>query len=108
MANNCGVIGFATGTGVKEFNIGMTPTWATVEFRGSGIKPSKGYMYGGDQYCFPDDTTSPAVNKAILVKDTSGTTLVEGTWTSFPSGKIRFTLTTNSLTNPQALITFGN
>jgi len=109
MANNCGTTSFGAGvTGVKSTNIGMTATWIRLDFRNSGTKPSIGYVYGSNQYSLPDDTTITST-KAIQVKDTSGTVILEGTWTSFSGTNVNFNVTTNtSGSNLSCLLSFGN
>lgn len=109
MASNCGPIGFAPGsTGTKTTNIGMTANWMRLEFRGSGLQPSTGIAYGGDQYSLPDSTTSP-VNKHIQVKNTAGTVVLEGTWTSFTGNNVVWNITTNTLSTAiSGLASFGN
>ena len=109
MASNCGPIGFTAGvTGSKTTNIGMTANWLRLEFRGTGLQPSTGVVYGGDQYALSDSTSSP-VNKHIQVKNTSGTVVLEGTWTSFTGNNVVWNITTNTLpSNLSVLATFGN
>jgi len=109
MASNCGPIGFTAGvTGTKTTTIGMTANWMRLEFRGSGLQPSTGVTYGADQYALPDSTTSP-VNKMIQVKNTAGTVVLEGTWTSFTGNTVVWNITTNTLASSVLpLATFGN
>ena len=106
MAQNVGPVDFASGTGVNTFNIGQTATWMQIYFQSSGNKPSKGFIYGGSQYCYSDDANP--VNKAIQVKNTSGTVVFEGTFTSFSCNNVNFNITTNTLGTPRALLVFGN
>jgi len=106
MASNCGPITFGSTTGSQSFGIGMTPTWFTIKFRGPTIKPSEGYYYGSNQYCYADDSVIP-VAKLVRVKDTSGTVVLEAT-VSFSSTNAVFNVTTNTLGTPSALIAFGN
>ena len=107
MASNTGTASFPAGTGVKSINVGMLPNWMQIDFGGSGIKHSRGFIYGGNQYSYSDDTSS-TVTKAIQVKDTSGTIILEGTWTSFSTTYANFNITTAPATSPQMLLTFGN
>ena len=106
MAQNVGPVDFSTGTGNNIFNIGMTATWMQIYFQSSGNKQSKGFIYGGAQYCYSDDANP--VNKAIQVKNSSGTVVFEGTWTSFSGNNVTFNITTNTLGTPRALLVFGN
>lgn len=107
MASNTGPITFGTGTGTQTFGIGMTPTWFTIKFRGSSIKPSEGQFYGFNQYCYSDESSGP-VAKLIQVKNNSGTVVFEGTLSSFSSNNVNFNITINTLGTPTALIAFGN
>jgi len=107
MANNTGTADFTSGTGVKTFSIGMTPTWMQLFIHASGCKPTQGFIYGGNQYSLSDETSNP-VAKALQVKDTSGTIVFEGTWTSFASSQVNFNVTTNTLGTPRILMVFGN
>jgi len=109
MASNCGPFGISTGIGTKTINIGMTAIWMQIDIRGPGLKPMKGIMYGGDQYCYSNDTVATAYNKAIRVENTSGTVVLEGTWTSFTGNNVVFNITTNTLGSSQStLAAFGN
>lgn len=109
MASNCGTFALSTGTGSKSFNIGMTANWMQIEIRGSGLRPMKGYVYGGDQYCYSNDTTATPTNKAFRVENTSGAVVLEGTWTSFSGNNVNFNFTTNTLGSSQpTFIAFGN
>ena len=107
MARNIGTANFPSGTGAKALNIGMTATWMQLVFSGSGIKNSTGWIENSDQYCIPAEGDS-AVNKAIRVKNTSGTVVYEGTWTSFSGNNVNFNITTNTLGTPAVLLIFGN
>ena len=108
MANNCGTATFPPGTGSKTVTIGMVPTWMEIHFKGSGIKESDGYIYGGNQYCFSDPSSTSTLSKAIQVRDSSGTIILEGTWTGFSSNQANFNLTTVPASPPQMLLVFGN
>jgi len=109
MASNCGTFGISPGTGTKSINIGMLANWMQIEIRASGNKPAKGYIYGGDQYCYSDDTTATPVNKAIQFKNSSGTVVLEGNWTSFSGNNVNFNITTNSFASSVTIFAaFGN
>ena len=109
MASNCGTVALTSSTGAKSFNIGMTANWCQVRIRGSGLQASEGFVYGGDQYCYSDPTTGLPVNKAIQVKNTAGTVVIEGTWTSFSGSNVNFNITTNTTGATQSvLLVFGN
>lgn len=108
MAVNGGPATFTGGTGVKSIAIGMTPTWMEIEFGSSSIRHSTGYIYGGNQYSYPDYNSSLTSGKAIQVKDNSGTVILEGTWTGFSSNNANFNITTAPATMPQMLLKFGN
>jgi len=108
MAVNQGTATFTGGTGTKSVAIGMTPIWMEVEFGGTNIRHSWGSVYGGNQYVYSDDVSSITSGKIIQVKDTSGTVILEGTFTSFTSGNAIFNVTTAPVTMPQMLLRFGN
>jgi hypothetical protein len=108
MAVDTGTASFTSGTGTKTINIGMAATWMEVYFFGSGIKPSHGFIAGGTQYVSSDPNSSLTTGKAIQVRNTSGTIILEGTWTSFASNNVNFNITTAPATMPQMLLNFGN
>jgi len=108
MANDVGTASFISGTGAKSTNIGMLATWMEIEFGGPSIKHSKGFIYNGSQYCFSDDASVAVSGKAIQVKNTAGTVVLEGTWTSFSGTSANFNITTQTGTVPQMLLKFGN
>ena len=109
MARDIGNAGLGTGTGAKSINIGMTATYMHIVIKGSGLKSFEGWIRNGLQYCFPADGEAMVTNKALKVKDTSGTVVLEGTFTSFSGNNVNFNLTTNSLgTAPDMLLVFGN
>jgi len=86
----------------------FTPTKSDLYWQGASILPGHGHQRGSDAWCF-SDTTSSTVNKFIKVKNTSGTVILEGTWTSYPANKIRFNITTNTLTSSlPVLVVFEN
>lgn len=108
MAVGQGLATFTGGTGTKTTSLGLTPTWIEIQFGGSGILHSFGYASGGSQHCYPDANSSAVSGKAIQVKDTSGTVILEGTWVSFSGGNVTFNITTAPSTMPQMLLRFGN
>ena len=109
MAVSAGTVTLSSGTGAKSVNIGMIPTWFNIEFSGSGIKYSKGYIYNTAQWVRPDIDSSIIPSKVIQVKDTTGTIVLEGTFTSYSGGtQINFNITTQTGTVPQAFLSFGN
>jgi len=109
MAQDTGTFGLSTGTGSKVFTIGMNATWMQIFIQGSGLQPMKGFIAGGFQYCYSDSTTASPTTKAIQVRNTAGTVVLEGTWTSFASNQVTFNITTNTLGASQStLIFFGN
>ena len=108
MASNIGTATFTSGTGAKSFNIGVSgTTWMELEFGNSAYKHSRGFIYGGNQYSFSDES-SPAVTKALQIKDNSGTVVFEGTWTNFTGTNVNFNVTTNTLGTPTVLLKFGS
>lgn len=108
MASITGTATFSSGTGAKSVNIGMLATWVEFEFGGSTIRHSIGKVYGGNQVCYPDDTSSAISGNAIEVKDNSGTVILRGTFTSFTGTHVNCNLTVQTGTVPQMLITAGN
>jgi len=109
MATDCGPGTITAGTGSKTISIGMTATWLDLIIQGTGLKKSTGFIHGGFQYAFSDDTTMTPVSKAIQVKNTSGTVVLEGTWTSFTGTNVIFNITTNTLGASQnVMLIFGN
>ena len=107
MARDIGNASFTAGTGSKSINIGMTATYMHIVIKGSGIKTFEGWIRNGYQYCFPADGEGVETTKALKVKNTSGTVILEGTWTSFSGNNVNFNLTTNSAP-PDMLLIFGN
>ena len=109
MASDVGQLSFPGGlTGNLDFSVGITPTYSDLIFKGPSILPAEGHQRGTDAWAFSDDTTVP-VNKFFRVKNTSGTVVLEGTWVSYPTGKIRVNITTNTLSGAlPALAIFGN
>lgn len=108
MSSNTGTATFTTGTGTKSIVVGILPTWCEVEFGGSNILHSHGFIYGTSQFVYPDPNSSITNGKVIQVKDTTGTVILEGTWTGFSGTQINFNITTAPTTMPQMLLTFGN
>ena len=109
MANGIGTATFTSGTGSKSINSGISGnTWFIVEFRGAGIQPSVGYYFGGSQFCYPGLNDSVVTGKAIQVKDTSGTIILEGTTTGISGNNLNFNITTAPGTMPGMLIRFGS
>lgn len=107
MARDVGTVTLTSGTGSKTVNIGRNATDMRIVIKGSGINPSEGYIAGGFQYAFYDQNQTADVTKAIRVRNTSGTTIFEGTWTSFSGNNVNFNITTQSGTVPQMLLDFG-
>jgi len=108
MAIDGGNASFTPGTGTKTIALGMTPTWMRITVKGSAFLPFQGFIYSGFQYCYPDNSTNLDTTKAIKIKNSAGTVVIEGTWTSFSSNNANFTLTTNSGTPPTMMLEFGN
>ena len=109
MARDIGNGGFTAGTGAKSINIGMTASYMQIVIKGSGLKSFQGWIRNGLQYCFPADGEAMDTTKAIKVKNTSGTVVLEATFTSFSGNNVNFNVTTNSLTPaPDMLLIFGN
>lgn len=108
MAQNTGTATFPGGTGAKSLNIGMTATWMEIHFTGSTIKPSDGFVYGGNQYALSDPNSTATSGTAIQVRNTSGTVILEGTWTNFSGTQANFNITTQTGSVPQMLLVFGN
>jgi len=106
MARDIGLKTLTATSGNQVVTLPFTPTWMRLTARTTGIKPFTGYIDNGDQYSFGDDT-SGAVNKAIKIRNTSGTVVMEGTWVSFTTNAVTFNLTTFT-TVPQMLLEFGN
>lgn len=107
MARDVGTASFSLGTGSKSINLGRTATDMRIVFKGSGINPSEGYIAGGYQYAFYDNNATADSTKAIRVRNTSGTTILEGTWTSFSGNYANFNITTQTGAVPQMLLDFG-
>lgn len=109
MASNTGTASFTPSTGSKTINVGMTGiSWMEVEFGSTTIRHSKGYIYGGNQFCYPDPNSDVVTGKAIQVKNNAGTVILEGTWTSFTGTSVNFNITTAASPMPVMLLTFGN
>jgi len=107
MARDIGNINFPTGTGMKSLNIGMLATYMHIVIKAPGIKDFEGWIRNGLQYCYPAPNELMNTSKAIKVKDTSGTVVLEGTFTSFSGTNVNFNLTTNTA-QPDMLLIFGN
>jgi len=109
MARDTGAATFTSGNGNKTINIGMSGvTWMQIDFGGTTIRHSTGYIGGGSQYSYPDNVSSLVNDKAIVVKNNAGTVILEGTWTSFTGTSVNFNITTAPATMPQMLLNFGN
>lgn len=109
MSSGIGTVTFLAGTGTKTIATGISGnTWAVAEFRGSGIQPSVGYFYGGNQFSYPGESDSAVNGKMIQVKDTSGTVILEGTTTGVSGSNLGFNITTAPSTMPQMLLRFGS
>lgn len=106
MARDVGTATLTSGTGAKSINIGRLATDMHIVFRGAGLNPSEGFIAGGYQYAIYDPNLV-ADTKAIRVRNSSGTTVLEGTWTGFSGTNVTFNITTQSGTVPQMLLDFG-
>ena len=84
MAYYCGTASFSSGTGSKSINLGVSgSTWIEIYFQGANVKQSHGFCDGAFQYVYSDPAGAITNYKCIQVRDTSGTVILEGTWTSF-------------------------
>jgi len=108
VAIDAGTATFSSGTGSKTISLGFTPAWIEIEFGGSTIKHSHGFVYSGFQYVYPDNDSVITNSKCIQVKNTTGTVILEGTWTSFPTNQVVFNITTQTGSVPQMLLKYGN
>jgi len=106
MARDIGLKTLTATGGNQSVTLPFTPTWMRLTSKVSGFKPFQGFIDNGDQYSYSDDT-SGAVNKAIRIRNTSGTVVLEGTWVSFTTNSVTFNLTVFT-SSPQLLLEFGN
>lgn len=107
MARDVGTATLTTGTGTKVVTIGRQATDMRIVFKSPNILPAEGYIAGGFQYAFSDNANTADTAKCIKVKNNAGTTILEGTWTSFGTTTVTFNITTQSGTVPQMLLDFG-
>jgi len=109
MAADVGQISFPTGTtGNLDFSLAFTPTKSDLIFKGSGILPAEGHQRGTDAWGF-QNTSSVPVNKFFRVNTSAGSLLLEGTWVSYPTNKLRVNITTNNLVSSlPALLIYEN
>lgn len=109
MASDVGQVSFPPGvTGNLDFNVGFTANRSDLIIKGANIQPAEGYQRGTDAWCFSDNSSGP-VNRFFRVKNTSGTVVLEGTWVSYPTNKVRVNITTNTLTfSLPALLIYEN
>lgn len=105
MARDIGTATFTPSTGVKSVNIGVRATDMIIIFKGPGILPAEFHIAGGYQYGYSDDST--VANTFLRVKNTSGSVILEGTWTSFGATHANFNITTQIGTVPQMLMNIG-
>lgn len=105
MARDVGTATFPPSTGSKSVNIGRLATDMVITFKGPNILPAELHIAGGYQYGFSDNA-STALTK-LQVKNTSGTVILEGTWTSFSGTNVNFNITTQTGSVPQMLLDFG-
>ena len=108
MARDIGNASLGLGTGSKSINIGMLATYMQIVVKGPGLKSFQGWIRNGLQYCYPADGESLNTTRAIKVKDTSGTVVLEATFTSFSGTNVNFNVLTNTGTAPDMLLIFGN
>lgn len=100
--------GFTAGTGTEIINFGMTGiTNLDIWYKSTTNKPSEGHVAGGNQFCYPDNSTTPT-NKALVIKDSAGTIIFDATWTSFTGTTGVFTKNVNTLGVVTCLFKFGN
>lgn len=113
MAADGGNGSLPSGTGAnKQINMGVSMsgmTWIKIHLRASGYKDFDGFSFAGAayQYCFPAPGETMNVTKALKVKDSSGTVVIEGTHTGFSGNNVIFNLTTNTA-QPDMLFEWGN
>jgi len=109
MAQDVGSFGITAGvTGNLDVTLPFTATYSDLYWQGSTILPGHGHQRGTDAWCFSDLNSGP-VNKYIKVKNTAGTVILEGTWVTYTSNKIRFNFTTNTLGSSLSILAvFGN
>jgi len=113
MAADGGSGGFTAGTGAKSINVGVATsgfTWVKIHLRNTSYKDFDGFSFvgGSFQYSFPAPGENMNTTKAIRIKDTSGTVVIEGTHTGFSGNNINFNLTTNVASPPTMLFEWGN
>lgn len=102
MALDGGTAGLASGTGTKTVNMGVSMTgmtWLKACFQNPSYKDFKGFSYSGTsyQYAFSAPGETVTANKFFRIKDTSGTVVLEGTFTGFTSTGFNFNITTNTI-----------
>jgi len=111
MAYDGGSATFPTGTGAKSTNLGITGcTWIKFRIQGPGYLPYYGYAFasGSYQYNYSDATSALDNTKAIKVRNTAGTVVIEGTVTGFSGTNVNFNFTTNVASPPIMMVEYGN
>jgi len=115
MALDGGNANIGVGTGAKSINMGVSltsMTWLKAYYQNTGYKSFRGFSYTGTtyQYCFPDGDTTPfVVGKFIQIRNSSGTIVIEGTFTGFSGNNITLNITTNTSASPlSVLFEWGN
>lgn len=104
MARDVGTATFTTSTGSKSVNVGVLPKSMHIVFKGSNILPAEYFIAGGFQYGYKDNASSAQTE--LEVKNTSGTTILKGTWTSFTGTHANFNITVQTGSVPQMLLDF--
>lgn len=112
MSYTGGTASFTAGTGAKSINIGSSGyTWIELIVNQPGYKPYNGFVFTSTSFQgnYSDDSTSGMdTTKAVKIRNSSGTVVIEGTFTSFSGTNVNFNLTSNVASPPQMLIKFGN
>jgi len=111
MALDGGSANFPTGTGAKSMDLGVTgSTWVKFRIQASGYTPYEGFAYAGGtyEYNYSDTTSVLDTTKAIKVRNSAGTVVIEGTVTSFTGTNVNLNLTSNVASPPTMLMEWGN
>ena len=108
MALDGGNASLPTGTGTnKQINMGVSLTGLTslkVHLRNSSYKDFDGYSFSGTTYQYGQTTgTNMDVGKFFKVRNSAGTTVIEGTFTGVSGNNLIFNLTANVATPPDML-----
>lgn len=109
MAVTVGTAGFTSGTGVQGIDFGISnPIFIEADYGSSTYKPSRGFMYGGDQSTIPNQNAVAVDGKFLQIKNSSNVVVYELVYTGNTGTVANFNRTINSIGSVDLLFRVGN